>query len=43
MPVLPYPLPMMAGLSLVPPLWRRMMDRRLDRRLDRPGTSLPAP
>lgn len=31
MPVLPYPLPVMAALSLVPPLWRRIMDRRLDR------------
>ncbi|MFD0859358.1 alkane 1-monooxygenase [Roseovarius aquimarinus] len=31
MPMLPYPLPAMAALSLVPPLWRRVMDRRLDR------------
>ncbi|PVA10204.1 alkane 1-monooxygenase [Pelagivirga sediminicola] len=37
MPVLPYPLPAMAALSLVPPLWRRVMDRRLDRWTSPPG------
>jgi len=31
MPTLPYPLPMMAALSLTPPLWRKVMDRRVDR------------
>ena len=30
MPCLPYPLPAMAALSLVPPFWRRLMDRRVD-------------
>lgn len=29
MPVLPYSLPVMAAIALVPPLWRRMMARRL--------------
>lgn len=29
MPVLPYPLPFMAGLALFPPLWRKVMRRRL--------------
>lgn len=28
MPILPHPLPVMAALALVPPLWRRVMDRR---------------
>ncbi|WP_135501791.1 alkane 1-monooxygenase [Roseovarius aestuariivivens] len=31
MPILPYPLPVMAGLALLPPLWRRVLDRRLVR------------
>ncbi len=31
MPSLPYPLPLMAALSLAPTVWRRVMDRRLDR------------
>ncbi|MEZ5750829.1 MAG: alkane 1-monooxygenase [Paracoccaceae bacterium] len=31
MPLLPAPLPAMAMLALVPPLWRRVMDPRLDR------------
>lgn len=31
MPVLPYSLPVMAALALVPPLWRRVMDRRAAR------------
>lgn len=31
MPVLPYSLPTMAVLALVPPLWRRAMDRRARR------------
>lgn len=31
MPVLPHSLPVMAVLALVPPLWRRLMDRRLAR------------
>ncbi len=37
MPCLPYPLPVMAALSLVPPLWRRKMDRRVDRWARPPG------
>jgi alkane 1-monooxygenase len=28
MPILPYSLPMMAVIALVPPLWRRVMDKR---------------
>ncbi|SIS65720.1 alkane 1-monooxygenase [Roseivivax lentus] len=28
MPILPYALPVMAVIALVPPLWRRVMDRR---------------
>ncbi|MCD1616549.1 alkane 1-monooxygenase [Salipiger marinus] len=28
MPVLPYALPVMAVIALIPPLWRRLMDRR---------------
>ena len=31
MPMLPYPLPIMAGLALIPSLYRRVMDRRLAR------------
>lgn len=31
MPILPHPLPVMAVLALVPPLWRRLMDRRARR------------
>lgn len=31
MPKLPYSLPIMAVIALVPPLWRRVMDRRLAR------------
>ncbi|MFX0541605.1 alkane 1-monooxygenase [Roseovarius sp. S4756] len=45
MPMLPYPLPAMAALSLTPTLWRRVMDRRLDRweqRLDQTG-DIPRP
>lgn len=30
-PLLPYPLPIMAGIALIPPLWRRIMDRRARR------------
>ncbi|MFD1883483.1 alkane 1-monooxygenase [Paracoccus pacificus] len=30
-PVLPYSLPLMAAIALVPPLWRRIMDRRVER------------
>jgi alkane 1-monooxygenase len=29
MPMLPYPLPMMAIIALMPPLWRRIMDPRV--------------
>lgn len=29
MPMLPFPLPMMAVIALVPPLWRRIMDPRV--------------
>jgi alkane 1-monooxygenase len=31
MPCLPYSLPIMAALSLAPPIWRRIMDRRVDK------------
>ncbi|WP_101065388.1 alkane 1-monooxygenase [Roseovarius salinarum] len=31
MPCLPRPLPVMAALALVPPVWRRIMDRRCER------------
>lgn len=31
MPMLPYPLPLMASIALIPPLWRRLMDRRAAR------------
>lgn len=31
MPILPYPLPFMAVLALVPPLWRKVMDKRVAR------------
>ncbi|WP_241462529.1 alkane 1-monooxygenase [Tateyamaria sp. ANG-S1] len=31
MPMLPHSLPIMAVLALVPPLWRRVMDKRVDR------------
>jgi len=31
MPVLPFSLPMMAGIALLPPLWRRVMDPRVAR------------
>ena len=31
MPILPHPLPVMATLALVPPVWRRLMDRRAAR------------
>ena len=31
MPMLPHSLPVMASLALVPPLWRRRMDRRVAR------------
>jgi len=29
MPMLPYSLPMMAVIALMPPLWRRVMDPRV--------------
>lgn len=31
MPMLPRSLPVMGAIALVPPLWRRIMDRRVDR------------
>lgn len=31
MPILPHSLPVMAAVALVPPLWRRVMDRRVER------------
>jgi len=31
MPILPRSLPVMAALALVPPIWRRVMDRRVAR------------
>ena len=30
-PILPRPLPLMASIALIPPLWRRIMDHRADR------------
>jgi alkane 1-monooxygenase len=30
-PMLPRPLPLMASIALIPPLWRKMMDPRVDR------------
>jgi alkane 1-monooxygenase len=30
-PMLPKPLPLMASIALIPPLWRRIMDPRVDR------------
>jgi len=30
-PMLPRPLPLMASIALVPPLWRKIMDPRVDR------------
>ncbi len=30
-PMLPRPLPLMASIALIPPLWRRIMDPRVDR------------
>ena len=30
MPMLPYSLPMMAVIALMPPLWRRVMDSRVE-------------
>ncbi|MBY6162178.1 alkane 1-monooxygenase [Mameliella alba] len=36
MPILPYSLPVMAVIALIPPLWRRVMDRRARRWRDRP-------
>ena len=29
-PVLPWPMPVMAAVALIPPLWRRMMDPRVE-------------
>lgn len=37
MPFLPYPLPVMAVLSMAPPLWRRVMDKRARRWADGPA------
>lgn len=31
MPILPYSLPMMAAIALIPPLWMRLMDKRVAR------------
>jgi len=36
MPMLPHSLPVMAVLALVPPLWRRLMDKRARRWRDKP-------
>lgn len=36
MPMLPYSLPMMAVIALMPPLWRRIMDPRVDRWVSAP-------
>ncbi|MBD3765108.1 MAG: fatty acid desaturase, partial [Rhodobacterales bacterium] len=39
MPTLPRSLPVMAALALVPPLWRRVMDRRAARWAPGPGAA----
>lgn len=36
MPILPFSLPTMATIALIPPLWRRLMDRRVRDWQDRP-------
>ncbi len=41
MPCLPYSLPLMAALSLAPPIWRRVMDRRVDSWAASRATPLP--
>ncbi|WP_375690430.1 alkane 1-monooxygenase [Pseudooceanicola sp. LIPI14-2-Ac024] len=41
MPILPYSLPVMGAIAVVPPLWRRVMDRRL--RHWQPETEAPEP
>lgn len=44
-PLLPWPLSVMAAIALVPPLWRRVMDRRVARMMagaaDRRGAPAP--
>lgn len=44
-PLLPWSLPVMGAIALVPPLWRRVMDRRVARMraLARPGDAPPVP
>ncbi len=41
MPQWPYSMPVMATLALVPPLWRRVMDRRARRVAERLGGARP--
>lgn len=41
MPMLPYPLPVMAGLALFPQHWRKIMDRRCAAWRARPWTTRP--
>lgn len=43
MPVLPYSLPVMAAIALLPPLWRRLMDPRVAHWQARHATSGAAP
>lgn len=41
MPMLPYPVPLMAGLALFPRLWRKIMDPRCGQWRARPWTTRP--
>lgn len=41
MPMMPYPLPVMAGLALMPGVWRRVMDARCGPWRARPWTQRP--
>nr|WP_299551825.1 alkane 1-monooxygenase [uncultured Tateyamaria sp.] len=45
MPMLPHSLPVMAVVALVPPLWRRIMDKRVEHwaSTTRQGRMMPAP
>lgn len=43
MPMLPRPLPVMAAIALVPPLWHRMMDKRVARLTGESVTDVTTP
>lgn len=43
MPMLPHSLPMMAVIALVPPLWRRVMDKRVAKWRHAGGDMVPQP